>query len=71
MPGMSGVELAAVARRTRPQMPVIFISGYSDETEALAAVMQSGGILLGKPFSRSQLAQVIQSAMSSRPSAGA
>jgi CheY-like chemotaxis protein len=34
MPGMSGQELAARLERTRPDLPVLFISGYIEATHA-------------------------------------
>ena len=34
MPGMSGQQVAARIRATRPDLPVLFISGYSDQAYA-------------------------------------
>jgi DNA-binding response OmpR family regulator len=37
MPGLCGAELAALIRKCRPHLPVLFISGYSDEFPAESA----------------------------------
>jgi CheY-like chemotaxis protein len=36
MPGLSGVELARLARKQRPDLPVLLASGYSEEIVRLA-----------------------------------
>ena len=47
MPGMSGVELARIAREHWPDLPVILTSGYS---VALATDSGHGFQLLRKPI---------------------
>lgn len=49
MPRMGGRELAAALRRERPSLPVLFLSGYSDQPPA------AGDRLLAKPFTPDQL----------------
>ena len=43
---MNGFDLAARARLLRPAMPVLFMSGYSEE----AADRRAGEVVLEKPF---------------------
>ena len=50
MPQMSGPELARKIRAMRPQMKVIFISGYSETILEPFDVNDSGIALLQKPF---------------------
>lgn len=50
MPQMSGPELARRIRATRPEMKVIFISGYSETILEPFDVNDSGIALLQKPF---------------------
>jgi PAS domain S-box-containing protein len=55
MPGMSGQELSAKLREQRPGIPVLYVSGYSEE-----AITQHGQLLpntafLQKPFSPAAL----------------
>jgi two-component system cell cycle response regulator CpdR len=51
VPGMSGYELAAEARRRRPELSIAVMSGNDLGAHGYAVVR--------KPFSRSQLAQVV------------
>ena len=50
LPGMNGQELALRARELRPQLPVLFASGYAESIEVPA-----GMAVIGKPFSIDQL----------------
>jgi CheY-like chemotaxis protein len=61
--GMSGLDLARIIQKDCPKLPLIFISGYADDTEALGDVMATGGILLSKPFSRAHLAEAVRTAL--------
>jgi CheY-like chemotaxis protein len=47
MPGMNGVEAAREARTTRPDLPVLFVTGYAD-VSALAGI--DPDTILGKPY---------------------
>jgi CheY-like chemotaxis protein len=58
MPGMSGPELAARARDVRPDLPVLFVSGYPDRPEA-----EGQGPLLAKPFTPDALADCVRRAL--------
>jgi CheY-like chemotaxis protein len=52
MPGMTGLELAQVARAERPTLPVLLASGYGeDDLGSLGDIT-----LLGKPFDERALA---------------
>ena len=55
MPGMTGKELAQRIRETRPGLPVVLASGYTD----LAAQDDSGLPRLDKPYALDKLASVI------------
>ena len=62
LPDMSGHELAARLRESRPDLPVVFISGYVPaEAEALAE-----DPFLGKPFSPDALLSAIRGALRTR-----
>ena len=60
MPGMGGRELAALARRLRPQLPILLITGYATG-EAPAAMPDIP--TLRKPFERAGLADAIATAI--------
>jgi PAS domain S-box-containing protein len=60
MPGMSGIELARIAREHWPDLPVILTSGYS---EALATDSRHGFQLLRKPYSVDELSAILRRAL--------
>jgi CheY-like chemotaxis protein len=60
MPGMSGAEVARRARRMRPSLLILFITGFADRT-ALAGVGENR--IIGKPFRHEDLAQKIRAAL--------
>ncbi len=57
MPGMSGIELARVAKLMRPDLPILFITGFGGT--AWPADQPSPGELLRKPFRTAELAAKI------------
>jgi two-component system cell cycle sensor histidine kinase/response regulator CckA len=50
MPGMSGIELARHLALGRPEMRILFISGYTDDLVGRQGVLQPGRAFLQKPF---------------------
>ena len=60
--GVDGIELARSARELRPDLPVIFMSGYTAVPEAQERIKKTGAPLLSKPFTTSQLERAITSA---------
>jgi CheY-like chemotaxis protein len=62
MPGMSGYELAGAALSARPGMPVMLMTGYSDE-EMPPAIREAMIPLLRKPFNFATLAESVRTAM--------
>ncbi len=55
MPGMSGTQLAAELRRTRPDLPVLFMSGYTSGPAPGGQEIPADAPLLHKPFQTEQL----------------
>jgi len=55
MPRMDGKELAQRLRAKRPEMPVLFISGFTGDPEFLAAFPDEETDFLGKPFMPDEL----------------
>lgn len=60
MPEMNGYELSREVRKALPALPVIFISGYADETMLKAASAQENSTVLMKPFSPTELLRRIR-----------
>lgn len=59
MPGMSGFELAAAARRLHPGLRVLLSSGYAFAVMQEQAQMDAGIRVLNKPYGKMQLAQTL------------
>jgi CheY-like chemotaxis protein len=55
MPGMSGREVASYLTAKRPDMRVIFMSGYTNDVIAHHGVLDSGISFIEKPFSQETL----------------
>jgi CheY-like chemotaxis protein len=60
MPRTSGVELAEALRRERPEMKVLFMSGYPGEEIARHGEFLEGGAFLAKPFHAEALAAQVR-----------
>ena len=67
VPGMSGRELAERIARLRPRVPVLFISGYSDEAR-LAQLR--GRPFFAKPFSAASFARRVREMLDAAPGPG-
>jgi len=55
MPGPSGVELAEQLRGLRPQVRVLFMSGYSDNAIVRDGLLGESAAFLQKPFTPEEL----------------
>jgi signal transduction histidine kinase/CheY-like chemotaxis protein len=56
LPGRSGRELADLAKTVRPDLPILFTSGYARNAIVHHGRLDAGIQLLGKPFTKDQLA---------------
>ena len=54
MPNISGVGITAIIKKQNPEMPVIAITGYGEQPEALAREVHAD-IVMEKPFKLSEL----------------
>jgi FixJ family two-component response regulator len=50
MPGITGPKIVDLLAPTRPEMKVLFISGYSDEAVTRHGLVGPGRAFLSKPF---------------------
>jgi CheY-like chemotaxis protein len=70
LPKVSGSELAAELHRTRPELPVLFTSGFTDNMIAQYGVLEPGVAFLAKPYTPSALClkvrEVLESALRTR-----
>ena len=60
MPQMGGKELAEKVQPLRPQMKVLFTSGYMDDAVVHKGILNSGSHFLQKPFSPTVLAHKVR-----------
>lgn len=63
MPGMSGRELADTARRERPELRVVYTTGYTRNAIVHNGVLDQDVELLQKPFTVEQLARKVKKAL--------
>jgi two-component system, cell cycle sensor histidine kinase and response regulator CckA len=63
MPVMSGRDLANRIEEVRPGLPIIFMSGYTDEDVIRRGLLERGRRFIQKPFSPDELARQVQQAL--------
>src|SRR6202047_372058 len=61
MPGLSGLDTVRLARRTRPNLKVLFSSGYADMSRFEGDI--GNEVLLRKPFGPETLAEAVRTAL--------
>jgi CheY-like chemotaxis protein len=67
LPGLNGRQLADAAREGRPDLKVLFITGYAENATLAAGFLEPGLQMITKPFAVDELAQKIRDVR--RPSA--
>jgi signal transduction histidine kinase len=60
MPGISGRELAEALRLSKPDLKVLYMSGYTDEAIVRHGVLEEGVQFLQKPFTPQGLAHKVR-----------
>jgi two-component SAPR family response regulator len=60
---MNGVELVQIARVIRPDLKIIYSSGFPAEALAERSMSLVDGPLLHKPYQRSEFTSMIQQVM--------
>ncbi len=63
MPGLNGRELADELRRRRPDLRVLYMSGYTRDVISRAGVLDSGIEFLPKPFTAALLQERVRNAL--------
>jgi signal transduction histidine kinase/ActR/RegA family two-component response regulator len=62
MPGMNGAEVAREMKKTKPSLPVLFVTGFAELKQAASIDERD---IIAKPFSSKRLAQKVQRALQS------
>jgi PAS domain S-box-containing protein len=60
LPGMNGRQLADQARETRPDLKILFITGYAESVAIADGFLQPGMEMITKPFDLEHLSQRIR-----------
>lgn len=60
MPKANGRQVAERLRLVRPGLPVVFMSGYTEDAIVQHGVLEPGVVLLEKPFTEQQLARTVR-----------
>lgn len=66
MPRMSGRELADRLQTSRPEMKVLYMSGYVDDAVVLHGVYHAEAVFLQKPFDAAGLAEKVKESLTRR-----
>jgi PAS domain S-box-containing protein len=59
LPGMNGRQLAEIARQRRPELPILFMTGYAENAAIRAGFLGTNMAMIAKPFALDALAQKI------------
>ena len=60
MPGMHGLDVFEKVQELRPGMPVLFMTGYGENTPSVSDIMGHKLALIRKPFTAVQLISYVQ-----------
>ena len=60
MPEMSGVELADLLERERPDMRILFMTGYAEEGAVKVGILGKHRECIGKPFTQEQITKRVR-----------
>jgi hypothetical protein len=64
MPGLTGVELADRLERERPDMRILFMTGYAEEVVVNEGILGKHRECIGKPFTRKQITTRVRKILS-------
>ncbi len=67
MPEMDGIEFLEELRKTKPDVPVVIMTGYPSIPNAAAAVRLGASDYVTKPFTPEQIMQSVQRVLACRP----
>ncbi len=68
LPSMNGRQLAEVARRHRPELPILFVTGYAENAATKASFLGTNMDMISKPFAVEKLAAKIGELMARQSS---
>ncbi|MFO0747615.1 MAG: PAS domain S-box protein [Myxococcota bacterium] len=66
MPGLDGRQLCEAARRLRPELPVLYTSGYTDDAVVRRGVLSEEVAFLAKPYTPEALVAKVRAVLDKR-----
>ena len=66
MPVMNGPQLVEAVHRIRPDLPVLYMSGYAAPLMTAQGLLAPGVTVLGKPFTRPELLNALHATLAGR-----
>ena len=60
LPGLSGLKLADELAQSRPELKVLFVSGYTDDEIGQRGIVKADTTLLPKTFSQDELTRKVR-----------
>ncbi len=63
--GMGGPKLAREARTRRPDLKVLYTSGYTEKAIVHGGVLDEGVEMIGKPYQKDELAHKVRQVLDS------
>ncbi len=69
MPRMNGLELAGRMRTVRPEMKLLYMSGYAEDVIARRGLVNSQAPLLAKPFTPTEVTAKVREVLGASPPA--
>ncbi len=70
LPGQGGLELVREARRRRPDVPIVLITGFATAENATRAIDAGASAFLAKPFDDTELLNQVRSVLERTGDAG-
>ncbi|MEJ8849140.1 PAS domain S-box protein [Variovorax rhizosphaerae] len=67
LPGLNGRQVAEIARELRPELPVVFMTGYARHAKTRAEFLAPGMQMIAKPFEIDEFARIVQQALRGAP----
>ncbi|MGE3303084.1 MAG: ATP-binding protein [Hyphomonadaceae bacterium] len=64
LPGMNGRQLADIARKQRPELKILFLTGYAEHAAVRSGFLETGMDLMTKPFAVEALSEKIRAMLS-------
>ena len=71
LPGMNGRQLAEAARQHRPDLPILFVTGYAENAAIRAGFLGTNMAMITKPFALEALAAKISEMLAQQPAGNA